>query len=93
MNKQRGGGFTVNGYLAMLLLAVAVASGAFNWYQHKHRTIEINVALPAMKIVGHTSRITDWDEDSYKTHVFPADTAEANKVCGAFNVVQCWIRI
>jgi hypothetical protein len=46
MDKQRGGSFTVNGWLALLLLATAVAAGATSYYLGKHRAIIIQLTHP-----------------------------------------------
>lgn len=52
MRKQGGGGFTVSGWLAILLLATAIAAGTRSCYLSQHRTI--NIGMPTVEYEYHT---------------------------------------
>lgn len=80
MNNQRGGTFTVSGWLALTLLALCAIEGVAIRHLLHHRAIEIHATS-----LG--SRITPKD-DEYVTHCFPDDC----EVCDAFNNI-CSIRI
>jgi hypothetical protein len=80
MKLQHGGAFRVNGYLALLLLALAAGCAADAYYQHSHRTIEMHITLPTMQLQKA--------DDEYVTHAFP----DIRDVCDSFDTI-CWIRI
>lgn len=42
---QRGGALTARGWLVALLLGMAIASGAMNWYQYQHRTLNLSIVM------------------------------------------------
>jgi hypothetical protein len=80
---QRGGAFRVNGFVALALLAVAVAGSFYGYYQHTHRIIELNFTLPT-HLPAHPAAKDDYGV----THVFPPE----RNVCDSFNTI-CWTRI
>jgi hypothetical protein len=84
--RQSGGKFQVNGFIALALLAAAIMSAAYGYYQHAHRVIEINVTRPTATRI-HVAPIAK--NDAYVTHIFPDDQGE---VCH-FGDNICWIRI
>jgi hypothetical protein len=77
---QKGGAFTVNGYLALVLLALGLIEAAEVYYLATHRTIVFMVP----KSVPQAPR----KSGSYETHIFP----EGRDVCSAFDNI-CWTRI
>ena len=81
MNNQRGG--AVNGWLLGTLIVLSCASAYMNWYQYRHRTIEIKITMPEEK-KQPSSKVSD----EYSTHTFP----EGRGVCTGFDTI-CWIRI
>jgi hypothetical protein len=81
-NKQRGGAFKVNGFVTLALLAAAVTSAIYGYYEHSHRVIELHIALPTTKISVKTP------DDEYVTHTYPPE----REVCTSFDTI-CWIRI
>lgn len=46
MNRQRGGAFRVSGWIALLLLALAVGEAASIRHLYRHRRIEITLPVP-----------------------------------------------
>jgi hypothetical protein len=88
MDTQRGGAFTVSGWVALALLAVTVTAASTSYWLGTHRTLRIS--CPATLHLRPTVLRASprWGEDSYKTHIFPAD----ERVCTAFGN-ECWIRI
>jgi hypothetical protein len=81
MDKQRGGSFTVSGWLALALLAAGAASAATNLYLARHRTIE--VSFPSEPTEVHPPK-----DDLYEMHAFP----DGQEVCDSFDTI-CWIKI
>jgi hypothetical protein len=68
MDKQRGGAFTVNGWLALTLLALLAVTGLYAAHLLRHRQIVINF--------DHTSK--------YGVHTFPANRGACdgfNTIC------------
>lgn len=86
MNKQRGGSFTVSGWLALFLLTALAAVAAHDIYLLRHRQIVINFRAQQVQTLSPTRVHGD---DSYETHVFPPTGGE---VCTFANNI-CWIRI
>lgn len=84
MDKQRGGSFTVSGWLAILLLAICALEAVSIRHLLAHRQMVIQMSgLPALKISPPAD-----DDDEYVTHAFP----ENREVCSGFDTI-CWIRI
>jgi hypothetical protein len=85
MDKQRGGSMKVNGYLALVLLALAVAEVAMISHLYRHRTIQVTMPNPYTKTDGKAgdSR-TDWGV----VHSFPA----GRPVCSFADTI-CYTRI
>lgn len=85
MNYQRGGSFTVNGWLALLLLAAGLASAATNIYRARHKCIEI--VLPTQMLP--TLVVTPEPAEEFGTvHAFPP----GREVCDSFDTI-CWTKI
>lgn len=85
-NSERGGGFTVSGYLALALLALCAAETAYAVHLLRHRNIVINFGGN-----GHTPRLPPTrihGSDEYRTHTFP----EGRAICSGFDTI-CYIRI
>lgn len=82
MNKQRGGGFTVSGYVALALLALCVSEAAFIRHLYAHRVVHIDMMSPVSTVEAPVS------DDSYVTHTFPPRRV----VCSGFNTI-CYISI
>ena len=93
MDKQRGGAFTVSGYIALALVALAILEAGMIRHLYSHRVMSItpncpaaDMDLPPLVIKGHPPDV--WQDDAYKTHAFP----EKSNVCTRFDTI-CWIRI
>jgi hypothetical protein len=88
MDKQRGGAFTVSGYIALALVALAIVEAALIRHLYTHRVIQMHVhvadvELPGMQIHGDPNR------DYYVTHAFPNKNVSC---CDAFNTI-CYTKI
>ena len=86
MDKQRGGSFTVAGWLAMTLLALCALEAVAIRYLITHRVVQLQVhvadrGLPAMEIRPPK-------DDSYVTHVFPKN----RETCESYDTI-CYTRI
>ena len=66
MDKQRGGGFTVSGYLALILLALAATEAALIGHLYRNRTIEVHLPV-GTTVHGGSS------DDKYRIHAWPTD--------------------
>lgn len=92
MNQQRGGSFTVSGYLALTLLALCAAEAATISYLFRHRAIQINMSDIPFPGQIHSVDLPDTvvtpDSDMYVTHTFP----ERRGVCTFTNTI-CHIKI
>lgn len=84
MDKQRGGSFTVSGWLALTLLATLAAVSMYTIHLLHHRTIEIK--LGQVLQLGPT--VIRPKDDNYVTHTFPDGVA----VCTFANTI-CYTRI
>jgi len=82
MDKQRGGGFTVSGYLALILLALAATEAALIGHLYRHRAIEIHMPV-GTTVHGGSS------DDKYRIHAWPTNDRSC---CDAFNTI-CYSNI
>lgn len=87
--KQRGGSFTVKGWVFMLLVAAFLASAALNLaYHHLLQQYQLNDLFQRSLVVAlGPFTESDWNEDTYAVH--PLD--ESEPVCDAFT--PCYVRI
>ena len=83
---QRGGAFKVNGFVALALLAAAVGSALYGYYQHSHRVIEIHLTSATIKPNVWPAA----EGDEFVTHAFPQD--DGGSVCTFVNTI-CHIKI
>jgi hypothetical protein len=92
LNTQRGGAFTVSGWIAMALLSLAVAEGVYirhlqdtlrQRFLHNFFHVGTPLQLPTTEIHGPSPK-----DDEFSFHAFP----ETREVCDGFNTI-CWIRI
>lgn len=88
MNQQRGGSFTVSGYLALTLLALCAAEAATISYLFRHRAIQINMNENQRTQLTLPDTVVTPDSDMYVTHTFP----ERRGVCTFTNTI-CHIKI
>lgn len=86
---QKGGGFKVNGYLALFLLALCVAEAAEINYLFHHRVINFDVTeiAPQTQTIVLPETVVTPDSDYYRTRTFPP----GRTVCDAFTI--CYIKI
>lgn len=85
--KQRGGSFTINGWLGLLLLALCAAQGyAINRLLDQNQHLKLQLMYHQMM----TADKPTGDADVYTTHCFPQD--ENDCVCGSVGFI-CYTRI
>jgi hypothetical protein len=77
---QKGGSFTVSGYLALVLLALGLIEAGEIYYLATHRTVQLELSAIKMSEV---------DSDYYVTHAWPSPNISC---CDAFNTI-CFTRI
>jgi hypothetical protein len=87
--KQRGGSVTVNQYLVIALLALAIGEAAVINYLYHHRTIQLNVsAIQQVQQATTLTPILTPEQDMYVMHTFPSGRTS----CDGSNTI-CYIRI